>query len=287
MSNEFWVRSADLARLFEAKAICFIVTDGVGEAAKGRESIAWLGAAAERMGFLRQLFLMVPLVDWRDRERHDAWYREVLAPWGCGCYLYLRSPEGGPDVAINAPECTHVRLEHPPAAHSRLLLWGAERAGPADSGKAAGMVSALEAWLSSNRSGSEVAIPKLAFGPPDPLAEGRADVDRLFQWLAAGYVADLEERHRSTAAILTETMRQLSDIQCEYERMLNVFDRYPPEELMRLRSEAELLRSEAEQRRATLRYQIADRIFHGLAGNRSARWIGKSAAHLLWRVLGR
>jgi hypothetical protein len=80
-------------------------------------------------------------------------------------------------------------------------------------------------------------------------------------------------------------MRQLSDVQRDYERLLNVCERFPPAELIRLKFELEALRDEAEQRRAMLRYQLADRVFNALAGNRATRRLGESSAHLLWRLL--
>lgn len=114
-------------------------------------------------------------------------------------------------------------------------------------------------------------------GEPAPLGDPEVAL-LLYEWLLTSYVANLEKAHQTTVEKLLQSLKQLSDIQFEYERLLTFCTPHQNRELQELRERVGIYET-------AVRFQIANRINDLLARNSVAHRVVDFAAKWALRLM--
>lgn len=218
---KIWIKKRDMERLFKARCVAYIIGQEAPSLA------AQLLANAHLVPGV-QPAVMAPFTALQDMSDEES------AP------VFLYTSLGSQDPAAGD---IHP-LTEPPTILSQVVACGT-LSHPWDSGGMTylDMVEAVESWAS--RPGKQFA-PSVLFLDDNPSAEHGSDTARLERrvskapavegcgrsvvaardalphLLAGIYVADLERRNAEMSEKLLESLGQLSDLQFEYSRLLNI-----------------------------------------------------------------
>ncbi len=199
--GRFWARKSDLAAIFEAKHVAYLIAE--------RDA----GGLAVRLAKRCPGLLPVPVLQWGEGPKD-----------GVPVSVFYTAP--GSLNGDGARELTE--LAHPPAIFSQLVLWGSvlQKIAPIEAAAVwlAGVMREVPFVVSRNAARLRdrgIDRKRLDRVTAHAFTIRAGDLTALSLALMSGRVDAAEKNCAEMSSSLLDTLEQLSDLQFEYSRLLN------------------------------------------------------------------